>query len=187
MQTSSGQPELTRSPHSLMMCQSLTNRTNVRRPPRRIFGLEPRKDVMHRVVIWQRAKKRAGLASSKTVGTVSGTGKKPFPQKGGGRARAGTLRAPHRKGGGVAHGPQPRSFDYTLPKKVRQLGLKHALSSKLAEGKLFISTNLQFSHDEFYNYKEVSIRAPHILTRIMRGRSRLPRTVVDRWPLTADR
>ncbi len=107
-----------------------------------IFGLEPRKDILHRVVEWQRAKKRAGTHKTKTRSEVSGTGKKPFKQKGSGNARQGTLRAPHHEGGGRAHGPVVRSHAYDLPKKVRALGLKHALSAKQAEGKLFVVDEL---------------------------------------------
>jgi len=103
-----------------------------------IFGLEPRKDILSRVVEWQRAKARAGTHKTKTRAEVSGTGKKPFKQKGSGNARQGTLRGPHQEGGGRAHGPVLRSHAYSLPKKVRALGLKHALSSKQASGKLFV-------------------------------------------------
>lgn len=107
-----------------------------------IFGLEPRKDILQRVVEWQRAKARAGTHKTKTRAEVSGTGKKPFKQKGTGNARQGTLRGPHQEGGGRAHGPVVRSHEYSLPKKVRALGLKHALSSKQAEGKLFVVDSL---------------------------------------------
>ncbi len=103
-----------------------------------VFGLEPRKDILQRVVEWQRAKARAGTHKTKTRAEVSGTGKKPFKQKGTGGARQGTLRGPHQEGGGRAHGPVVRSHEYKLPKKVRALGLKHALSAKQREGKLFI-------------------------------------------------
>ena len=103
-----------------------------------IFGLEPRADILQRVVEWQRAKKRAGTHKTKTRAEVSGTGKKPFKQKGSGNARQGTLRAPHHEGGGRAHGPVVRSHAYSLPKKVRALGLKHALSSKAKTGVLYV-------------------------------------------------
>jgi large subunit ribosomal protein L4 len=107
-----------------------------------VFGLEPRKDILQRVVEWQRAKARAGTHKTKTRAEVSGTGKKPFKQKGTGGARQGTTRGPHQEGGGRAHGPVVRSHEYSLPKKVRALGLKHALSAKQAEGKLFIVDSL---------------------------------------------
>lgn len=103
-----------------------------------VFGLTPRGDILQRVVEWQRAKARAGTHKTKTRAEVSGTGKKPFKQKGTGGARQGTLRGPHQEGGGRAHGPVNRDHGYSLPKKVRALGLKHALSAKQAEGKLFV-------------------------------------------------
>ena len=103
-----------------------------------VFGLEPRKDILQRVVEWQRAKARAGTHKTKTRAEVSGTGKKPFKQKGTGGARQGTTRGPHQEGGGRAHGPVNRSHAYSLTKKVRALGLRHALSSKQKEGKLFV-------------------------------------------------
>lgn len=103
-----------------------------------IFGLEPRADLLDRVVQWQRAKARAGTHKTKTRAEVSGTGKKPFKQKGTGNARQGTLRGLHQEGGGRAHGPVVRSHAYSLPKKVRALGLKHALSSKQKAGKLVV-------------------------------------------------
>lgn len=103
-----------------------------------VFGLEPRGDILQRVVEWQRAKARAGTHKTKTRAEVSGTGKKPFKQKGTGGARQGTTRGPHHEGGGRAHGPVVRSHEYSLTKKVRALGLKHALSSKAKEGKLII-------------------------------------------------
>ena len=103
-----------------------------------VFGLEPRKDILSRVVEWQRAKARAGTHKTKDRSEVSGTGKKPFKQKGSGNARQGTLRAPQHEGGGRAHGPVVRSHAYGLTKKVRALGLKHALSAKQAAGKLIV-------------------------------------------------
>ncbi len=103
-----------------------------------IFGVEPRADILHRVVEYQRAKARAGTHKTKTRSEVSGTGKKPFKQKGTGNARQGTLRGPHQEGGGRAHGPVVRSHAVSLNKKIRALGLKMALSSKQKEGSLFI-------------------------------------------------
>ena len=110
-----------------------------------IFGLEPRKDILQRVVEWQRAKKRAGTHKTKDRSELSGTGKKPFKQKVTGGARQGTLRGPHQEGGGRAHGPVVRSHAYSLPKKIRALGLKHALSAKQAEGKLFVVDSLSLT------------------------------------------
>ncbi len=103
-----------------------------------IFGLEPRGDLLARVVHWQLAKRRAGTHKAKSRGEVSGTTKKAFRQKGGGRARRGNLKTNIMRGGGVVHGPVPREHGYDLPRKVRQLALKNALSAKRAEGKLAV-------------------------------------------------
>jgi large subunit ribosomal protein L4 len=103
-----------------------------------IFGVEVRGDVLHEVVTWQRACRRSGCACTKTRGEVRGGGRKPWRQKGTGRARSGSNRSPIWKGGGTTFGPRPRSYAYTLPKKVRRLALKMALSSKLESGQLVI-------------------------------------------------
>jgi large subunit ribosomal protein L4 len=103
-----------------------------------VFGLPVRKDILHRVVRWQLAKRRAGTHATKTIGQVQGTSKKPYRQKGTGRARQGSLRSPQFRGGAVIFGPLPRSHAHDLPKKVRRLGLKTALSAKQAEGKLVV-------------------------------------------------
>lgn len=103
-----------------------------------IFGLEARKDILQRVVEWQRAKKRAGTHKTKGRNEVSGTTKKQFKQKGTGRARQGTHRATQHVGGARVHGPVVRSHAYDLPKKIRTLGLKMALSAKNASGELKI-------------------------------------------------
>ena len=110
-----------------------------------VFGLPVRKDILHRVVRWQLAKRRAGTHSTKGVSEITGTSKKPWKQKGTGRARFGSLKAPQMRGGGVAFGPTPRSHAHALPKKVRKLGLKMALSAKQAEGQLVVlkSANLK--------------------------------------------
>lgn len=101
-----------------------------------VFGLEARVDIIKRVIDWQRSKARSGTHSVKTVGEVSGTTRKPFKQKGTGNARQGNARGVQRRGGGIAHGPQVRSHEIKLQKKVRNLGLRHALSIKLSEGTL---------------------------------------------------
>ncbi len=103
-----------------------------------VFGLEPRQDIIKSVIDWQRAKAMSGSHKTKTISEVSGTTKKPFKQKGTGNARQGSLRAVQMRGGGVAHGPVVRSHAIDLPKKVRKLGMKHALSMKCAEKKLFV-------------------------------------------------
>ncbi|UUX48658.1 50S ribosomal protein L4 [Nisaea acidiphila] len=103
-----------------------------------VFAVEPRRDILARVVNWQLAKRRAGTHATKTISQVSGTTKKPFRQKGTGRARAGSLRATQYRGGGISHGPVSRDHGFALPKKVRKLGMRSALSAKQAEGKLVV-------------------------------------------------
>jgi large subunit ribosomal protein L4 len=103
-----------------------------------IFGVEVKGHLLHEVVTWQRACRRSGAASTKTRGEVRGGGSKPWRQKGTGRARVGSRRSPIWRGGGTAFGPKPRSYAYTLPKKVRQQALKMALSSKLSSGQLVV-------------------------------------------------
>src|SRR5271154_3923792 len=106
--------------------------------PDEIFAAVPRADIMARVVHWQLAKRRAGTHSTKGMGEVQGTTKKPYKQKGTGNARQGSLRAPQFRTGGVVHGPVVRDHGYDLPKKVRRLGLISALSQKQADGKLVV-------------------------------------------------
>lgn len=104
-----------------------------------IFGLaEIRADLLDRAVQWQLAKRRSGNHATKTISGVSGTTKKPYAQKGTGNARQGSLRSPQFRGGGIIFGPVVRSHAYDLPKKVRQLALKNALSAKAKEGKLIV-------------------------------------------------
>ena len=103
-----------------------------------IFGLEPRADILHRVVTWQRAKSRAGTHAVKTVSDVQGSGKKAFKQKKTGNARQGERYNVHMRGGGVVHGPVVRDHAIDLPKKIRALGLKMALSSKVKDGSLIV-------------------------------------------------
>jgi large subunit ribosomal protein L4 len=103
-----------------------------------IFGLAPRADVLHRMVNWQLAKRRSGNHKTKDISEVSGTGKKPYAQKGSGRARTGTLRSTRHVGGAVMFGPVVRDHAIDMPKKYRLLALKIALSSKQAEGKLVV-------------------------------------------------
>ncbi len=108
-----------------------------------IFGVELRKDVLQRVVEWQRAKQQSGLHATKERGDVTGSTRKPFAQKGTGNARQGDKKAPHHRSGGVAHGPRVHSHAHTLTKKFRKLGLKTALSLKVSEGKLQIIDGLK--------------------------------------------
>jgi len=106
-----------------------------------IFGLEPRADILHRVVRWQRNKAQAGTHKVKTRSETSYSTKKIYRQKGTGGARHGDRNAPIFRKGGVYKGPTPRSHGHDLPKKVRKLGLKHALSAKVAAGELVIVDN----------------------------------------------
>lgn len=103
-----------------------------------VFGLPERKDLLQRAVRWQLAKRRAGTHKVRTVSEVRGTTAKPFRQKGTGRARQGSSRATQMRGGATKHGPQVRDHGHDLPKKVRRLALKTALSAKQSEGKLAI-------------------------------------------------
>ena len=103
-----------------------------------IFGVEVRQDLLHRMVNYQLAKRRAGTHKTQTRCEVSGTGKKPWRQKGTGRARAGDLKRTQDRGGAVVHGPQPRDHAIDMPKKLRKLAMKTALSAKAASGKLVI-------------------------------------------------
>ncbi len=98
-----------------------------------IFGVPVKPHVMHEVVLYQLAKRRAGTAKTKGRSEISGGGKKPWRQKGTGRARAGTTRSPIFRGGGTIHGPQPRDYDMRVPKKVRRGALKMALSQKVID------------------------------------------------------
>ena len=107
-----------------------------------IFAVEPRADILHRVVTWQLEKRRGTARGARERSEVARTGKKFGKQKGGGTARHGDRRAPIFIGGGKAHGPRARVFTSSLNKKVRQLGLKMALSSKAKEGNLIVLDNL---------------------------------------------
>ncbi len=110
-----------------------------------VFGLEPREDIIARVVRWQLAKKQQGTHKSKGRSEVSRTGSKMYKQKGTGRARHHSARAPQFRGGGKAHGPVVRSHAFDLPKKVRALGLRHALSAKLRSESLIVIDDLASS------------------------------------------
>ncbi|WP_142848538.1 50S ribosomal protein L4 [Telmatospirillum sp. J64-1] len=103
-----------------------------------VFGLPVRTDILFRMVNWQLAKRQAGTHKTKIISEISGTTKKPYKQKGTGRARQGSLRSPQFRGGATVFGPVVRSHAHDLPKKVRKLALKTALSAKAADGKLVI-------------------------------------------------
>ncbi|GMH40746.1 hypothetical protein BSKO_08650 [Bryopsis sp. KO-2023] len=119
-----------------------------------VFGTPVRKDILQQVVRWQLAKKQQGTHKTKKRGEVSGGGRKPWAQKGTGRARAGSIRPPHFRGGGVAHGPVPRSHEYKLNKKVKRLGLKCALSAKASEDRLLVVDSLKMEDGKTKNLHE---------------------------------
>ncbi len=108
-----------------------------------IFNGEIRDHLVQQVVVWQLAKRRRGTAATKTRGQVRGGGKKPWRQKGTGRARAGTNRSPVWTGGGTVFGPHPRSYAFSLPKKVRQGALRSVLSSKFKENRLTVVDKIE--------------------------------------------
>jgi len=107
-----------------------------------VWNVPVRLDILQRVVRWQLAKRRAGNHQTKTYATIRYTGRKPHPQKGTGRARQGSKHAPHHKGGVPAHGPVTRSHEHSIPRKVRRLGMKCALSARAAEGQVYVVDSL---------------------------------------------
>ena len=109
-----------------------------------VFGIKPNKSVMYDFVKMQLANKRVGSASTKTRAEVRGGGRKPWRQKGTGRARVGSTRNPIWTGGGVAFGPKSRDYSYRLPRKVRRLAIKSALSSKVLEDNIIVVDELNF-------------------------------------------
>ena len=107
-----------------------------------VFGIEPNENIVHSALVNYLANQRQGTQSTKTRAEVSGGGRKPWRQKGTGRARQGSIRAPHWVGGGVALGPKPRSYNYTVNKKEKRLAIKSMLSSKVLENELVVVENL---------------------------------------------
>ena len=106
--------------------------------PQAVFGCEPRVSLVHEAVVMQRACERQGTSSTLRRSEVSGSGKKPWKQKHTGRARAGSLRSPVWRHGGIVFGPKPRDYSYTMPKKKYRAALQSALSAKLADGKVIV-------------------------------------------------
>jgi len=133
-----------------------------------VFGAPVRKDILLAMVRYQLAKRRAGTHKTRGISEVSGTGKKPYKQKGTGNARQGSLRSPQFRGGAVIFGPVNRSHAIDLPKKVRKMALKSALSSKAAEGKLVIIENVTAkSHktkEMVASFKQLGIASAVIVT-----------------------
>lgn len=109
-----------------------------------IFGVKTRPHLLHQTIVMQLANRRSGTAATKSKGFVSGGGKKPWRQKGTGRARAGSIRSPIWVGGGTIFGPQPRNYAYRMPRKARREALLSALSSKNRDGKIIVVDKLEF-------------------------------------------
>ncbi|MDT2813247.1 50S ribosomal protein L4 [Vagococcus carniphilus] len=120
-----------------------------------IFGIEPNENVVFDAIIMQRASLRQGTHAVKNRSAVRGGGRKPWRQKGTGRARQGSIRSPQWRGGGIVFGPTPRSYSYKLPKKVRRLAIKSVLSEKVAENKLVVVEGLSFDAPKTKEFKEV--------------------------------
>lgn len=104
----------------------------------KVFNAPVRPDIVHSVVVWQLARRRAGTAKTKNRSEVAGSGRKIRPQKGTGRSRQGAITSPIFRGGGTVHGPVPRSYDYPLPKAVQVNGLRSMITSKMANGQLYV-------------------------------------------------
>lgn len=107
-----------------------------------VFGAPENMELLHQALVYHRANQRRGSASTLTRGQVSGTGRKPFSQKGTGRARQGSWKSPHHRGGGVAFGPTPRSYRQRMPKRMRRQAIRTALSGKAAAERLFVVEGL---------------------------------------------
>jgi large subunit ribosomal protein L4 len=120
-----------------------------------VFGIEPNKSVLFDAVIMQQASQRQGTHDVKNRSEVAGGGRKPWKQKGTGRARQGSIRSPQWVGGGVVFGPTPRSYSYKLPKKVRRLAIKSALSSKVLDNDLIVLEALAFEAPKTKEMKQV--------------------------------
>jgi large subunit ribosomal protein L4 len=120
-----------------------------------VFGTEPKSHLLYEAVKWQLACRRSGSASTKNRAQVRGGGRKPWRQKGTGRARTGSTRSPIRRGGGVIFGPTPRSYRYPLPKKVKKAALRSALALKLSQGKLMVVDKLELPECKTRSFLEI--------------------------------
>lgn len=116
-----------------------------------IFGVEVNEAVLHQAVVMQLANQRLGTAATKTRAMVRGGGKKPWKQKGTGRARAGSIRSPLWVGGGTTFGPAPRSYAFSMPRKARRLAIKSALSAKVKSGELLVLEDIKFAEPKTKN------------------------------------
>lgn len=131
-----------------------------------VFGIEPNESVVFDAIIMQRASLRQGTHAVKNRSAVSGGGRKPWRQKGTGRARQGSTRSPQWVGGGVVFGPTPRSYSYRLNKKVRRLAIKSVLSSKVAEGNLVVVDALNFSAPKTKEFAQV-LKNLNVTTKVL--------------------
>jgi large subunit ribosomal protein L4 len=120
-----------------------------------VFGIEPNQHVLFEAIVMQRASLRQGTHKTKVRSEVAGGGRKPWRQKGTGRARQGSIRSPQWRGGGTVFGPTPRSYSYKLPKKVRRLAIKSALSSKVLEENILVLESLAFEAPKTKEFKSV--------------------------------
>jgi large subunit ribosomal protein L4 len=120
-----------------------------------VFGIEPNNHVMFEAVVMQRASMRQGTHKTKIRSEVAGGGRKPWRQKGTGRARQGSIRSPQWRGGGTVFGPVPRSYSYKLPKKVRRLAIKSALSTKVAAESVMVLESLAFEAPKTKEFTQV--------------------------------
>ena len=138
-----------------------------------VFGIQPHVPVMHQALVRQLANARAGTHDTKTRGEVRGGGRKPWRQKGTGRARQGSIRAPHWKGGGVVWGPHPRKYTKDMPKKMRRLAIRSVLSAKQRENQIVVVEGLSEIEPRTKAMKAV-------LSRLPRSDARSTIVVVDR-------
>ncbi|MDN5616951.1 50S ribosomal protein L4 [Rothia sp. HC945] len=138
--------------------------------PADVFGVEPNEALMHQVVIAQLAAARQGTHKAKNRGEVSGSGRKPFKQKGTGRARQGSVRMPQHTGGGVVHGPVPRNYSQRTPKKMKAAALRSALSDRATHGRIHVVSSL---------VEEISTKAAKAALRDLTSRKNVL-VVIDR-------
>ena len=122
----------------------------------KVFSVKGDNSLLHKVVCWQLAKKRQGTHSTKTRSEVRGGGKKPFRQKGTGNARQGSIRSPLLEGGAVVHGPQPRKYDYSLPKKIKKQALSLALSTLMKSKQVVVLKELKLSSHKTKDFSNLA-------------------------------
>lgn len=122
-----------------------------------VFKIKPNDDVIFRAVMSENTNSRQGTSSTKTRSEVSGGGKKPWKQKGRGAARAGTIRSPLWKGGGITHGPKPKNYKYDLPKKMKQLARRSILSQRIKDKQIIVVDELKFDTPKTKNFLNLMI------------------------------